>query len=119
MDLEERLTIEKRMSHMERELATHSALVKRNAEILDDIRKCLNAPRRTPEWIAAMLGVLMCSGGILYSAYIAPLEGRMARAEADIRVIDNAIGIVEKDHLLSQQMFKEAWEKLRDTVKDQ
>lgn len=114
MDVEERVGIEKRMGHMERELATHSALVKRNAEILDDIRKYINEPKRYPEWIGAMLAVLGGAGAVLYAAYIAPLEGRVNRVEGQLEILDNAVGIIEKDHLMSQQMFRETWEKLRD-----
>lgn len=114
MDVDERISIEKRMGHMERELATHSALVKRNAEILDDIRKYINEPKRLPEWIAAMVAVLGGSGALLYAAYIAPLEGRVGRVEGRLEILDNAVGIIEKDHLMSQQMFRETWEKMRD-----
>jgi len=114
MEVDERITIEKRMGYMERELATHSALVQRNAEILDDIRKYINAPKRLPEWIAALAAVLGGSGAMLYAAYIAPLEGRVDRVEYEVQLLDNAVGIIEKDHLMSQQMFKESWEKLRD-----
>lgn len=115
MDVEERIGIEKRMSHMERELATHGALLKRNSEILDDIRQFINAPKRTPEWIATGLGVLAAAGTLLYAAYIAPLEGRVLRIETEVQLLSKTVSIIDKDHSMNQQMFKETWQKLNNT----
>jgi hypothetical protein len=109
MDVDERISIEKRMGHMERELATHSALVKRNAEILDDIRKYINEPKRLPEWIAAMVAVLGGSGALLYAAYIAPLEGRVDRVEGRLEILDNAVGIVDEDHCMNSHLNERVW----------
>ena len=77
MDSEERLSIERRMGHLEVSFASHSALMRRNTEILDDIRKYVNQPKRYPEWVAACVAVLALCGTLLYTAYISPLEDRM------------------------------------------
>jgi len=77
MDAEERLSLERRIGHLEREISASGALLTRNTQILDDIRTALNEPKRYPEWIAAAIAVLVLCGTLLYTAYIAPLEERM------------------------------------------
>ena len=78
MDPNERVSIERRMGHIERTLATQDALLHRNTEILDEIRQYLNKPTNWPEWIAAAVAVLVMSGTLLYTAYIKPLEERVS-----------------------------------------
>ena len=77
MDAEERISLERRMGHLERSLASQDALLRRNSEILDDIRNYLNKPTNWAEWIGATVAVLLLSGTLLYTAYIKPLEGRL------------------------------------------
>ena len=113
MDVEERISIERRMGHIEKELATQASLLARNAQILDDIRQYINEPKRTPEWIAAVIAVLVLCGGVLYAAYIAPLTDRTTKLEAEVESLDRRADIIDKDHLMSQQMFREAWQKLK------
>ena len=78
-----RIEVERRVGQLEVAIAGHEALLMRNTEILDDIRTYINTPRRYPEWIAACVGVLLLSGSLLYMAYIAPLEERIA----DLKII--------------------------------
>lgn len=77
MSPDDRLSIERRIGHLEQTLAAHSALMKRNTEILDDIREYVNKPARVPEWIAAVIAVLSLCGLVLYTAYVKPLEDRL------------------------------------------
>jgi hypothetical protein len=77
MDANERLSIERRMGHLERTMASQDALLRRNTEILDEIRQYINKPTNWPEWIAAAVAVLVLSGTLLYTAYIKPLEERV------------------------------------------
>jgi len=77
MSPDDQLSIERRIGNLEQTLAAHSALMQRNAEILDDIREHINKPARTPEWIAATIGVLCTCGMLLYMAYIKPIEEKL------------------------------------------
>ena len=78
MDAEERISLERRMGHIETTLASQDALLNRNTEILDEIRQYINKPTNWPEWIAAAVAVLVLSGTLLYTAYIKPLEDRLS-----------------------------------------
>ena len=77
MDSNERQSIERRLGHLEVSFAAHSALMARNTEILDDIRKYIHQPKRYPEWVAACTTVLALCCTLLYTAYISPLEERL------------------------------------------
>ena len=74
MDADERISVERRMGHLEKQLATYDVLLRRNSEILDEIRVYVNKPTAWPEWIAATVSVLLVCGALLYTAYIKPLE---------------------------------------------
>ena len=78
MDTEERISLERRMGQIESTLASQDALLDRNTQILDEIRQYINKPTNWPEWIGAAMAVLVLSGTILYTAYIKPLEDRVA-----------------------------------------
>jgi hypothetical protein len=77
MDANERISLERRMGHLERTMASQDALMRRNTEILDEIRQYINKPTNWPEWIGAAMAVLVLSGTLLYTAYIKPLEERV------------------------------------------
>lgn len=81
--------LEKRMRHLEQELASFSVLLSRNSEILDDIRTHLNRPVNWPAWIGTAVTTLTLFGGLIYTAYIRPLEVRV-----------NEIDRVSKDNRL-------------------
>jgi hypothetical protein len=91
MDAEEWIAIERRMGHLERQIATYDALLRRNTEILDEIRMYINRPTNWPEWIAAAAAILVLSGTLLYTAYVKPLEVRVM--ELGERVVENAAHI--------------------------
>lgn len=91
MDADERLSIERRMGHLEKQIATYDALLRRNTEILDEIRMYINKPTNWPEWIAAAVAILVLSGTLLYTAYVKPLEVRVV--ELGERVVENAAHI--------------------------
>jgi hypothetical protein len=74
MDAEERISMERRMGQLEKQLATYDVLLRRNSEILDEIRVYMNKPTAWPEGIAATVSVLLVCGALLYTAYIKPLE---------------------------------------------
>lgn len=76
MDADEKLTLERRMGHMEREMAAHSALLRRNTEIVDDVRQCLNKPTNWAEWVMAGLASASAVGGLIWAFFIQPLEIR-------------------------------------------
>ena len=76
MEADERVSLERRMGHLERTMASQDALLRRNTEILDEIRQYVNKPTNWPEWIGAAIAVLLLSGTLLYTAYIKPLEDR-------------------------------------------
>lgn len=85
---EDKISIERRMGHLEKSIATQDVLLRRNTEILDEIRQHLNRPTNWAERVAAGTAVLLLAGGILYTAYIKPLDQRI-----DIlgeKIIENA-----------------------------
>ena len=69
-----------------------NSLIARNSEILDDIRRYLNKPMNIPAWIGACIAVLGLVGGILYTAYIAPLENEVTRLTA---LVDQRTYLIE------------------------
>jgi len=71
------LELEQRIRHMEREMASLSALLTRNTEIVDDIRNSLNRPVNWPSWIGASIGVASLLSGLLYTAFIQPVSLRV------------------------------------------
>lgn len=91
LDAEDRLSIERKMGHLERSIATQDVLLRRNSEILDEIRQYLNTPTNWAERIAAGTAVLLLAGGILYTAYIKPLEDRIDHLGE--KIIENAAHI--------------------------
>lgn len=74
---EEHLSLERRMGHLERNLAVHSAELARNTEMLEEIRAHLNKPTDWANWIMATVAVLGTVGGLMYGLWVAPLEVRM------------------------------------------
>ena len=74
---EEHISLERRMGHLERNLAVHSAELVRNTEMLEEIRAHLNKPTDWANWIMATVAVLGTVGGLMYGLWVAPLEVRM------------------------------------------
>lgn len=77
MEAEERISIERRLGYLERTMASQDALLRRNTEILDEIRQYMNKPTNWAEWLVAAVSVLLLAGTLLYTAYIKPLEERV------------------------------------------
>jgi len=77
METEERMGIERRIGHLEKEMASHSALLMRNTEILDDIRGYINKPTNWAEWLMAALASASAVGGLIWAFLVQPLEIRM------------------------------------------
>lgn len=78
METEERMGIERRIGHLEKEMASHSALLMRNTEILDDIRGYLNKPTNWAEWLMAALASASAVGGLIWAFFVQPLEMHVA-----------------------------------------
>lgn len=74
MEAQERISIERRIGHLEKELASHSALLMRNTEILDDIRGYINRPTNWAEWLMAALAASSAVGGLIWAFLVQPLE---------------------------------------------
>lgn len=77
--------LDRRIRHLEREVAQMSVLIARNAEILDDIRNLINKPVNYPAWIAVAIASLTMVGGVMYAAYIAPLDHRLYSVEKELQ----------------------------------
>lgn len=77
MESEERLTLERRMGHLERTLVAQEALFRRNAEILDDIRKHLNRPVNWAEWVMAGVATIGGISSIIWAVFVQPLDARV------------------------------------------
>lgn len=82
MEAQERIGIERRIGHLEKELASHSALLMRNTEILDDIRGYLNKPTNWAEWLMAALASASAVGGLIWAFFVQPLEMRVESVDA-------------------------------------
>ena len=78
MEDEERRSLERRIGHLEREMAAHSVLLSRNTEILDDIRGHLNKPTNWAEWLMAALASASAVGGLIWAFFVQPLEMHVA-----------------------------------------
>ena len=74
MEDEERRGLERRIGHLEREMAAHSVLLARNTEILDDIRGYINKPTNWAEWLMAALASASAVGGLIWAFFVQPLE---------------------------------------------
>lgn len=96
----DRRSIEERLRHLEREMAAYVVLLQRHTDVLAKIEKKLEAPARIPEWIAASVTSLALFGGILYAAFIAPLDTRLAH-------IDNKIDMMDKRITTNKKLFIE------------
>jgi len=77
MEAEERISLERRLGQLEKSIATYDALLRRNTEILDEIRAYINKPTNWAEWLVAAVSILALAGTLLYTAYIKPLEERV------------------------------------------
>ncbi len=77
MEPDERMSLERRMNHLERTLAAQEALFRRNAEILDDIRKHLNRPVNWAEWVMAGVATIGGISSIIWAVFVQPLDARV------------------------------------------
>lgn len=75
-------TFDERLRDMEVEVGQLKTSLDRNTQILDDIRSHLNKPINYPAWAGAFVAVVGLIGGLLYTAYISPLERDVERLEA-------------------------------------
>lgn len=66
--------LERRIGHLEREMAAHSVLLARNTEILDEIRGYMNKPTNWAEWLMAALASASAVGGLIWAFFVQPLE---------------------------------------------
>lgn len=92
MDDSELDAMDTRLRQVERDYAALQVLMARNTEIVDDIRKALNKPEpkaNIPSWIAAIVTASFAFGGLLYTAFIAPLEDRVTHIEVEHRAMRN------------------------------
>ena len=80
--------LERRIGHLEREMASYSAVLARNTEILDDIRQSLNKPTNWPEWITAVMGIGGTLGVILWAVFVQPVEIQVNAQAAKVEQIE-------------------------------
>ena len=78
---EDKISIERRMGHLEKSIATQDVLLRRNTEILDEIRMSLNKPTNWAEWIMAATGLAGGLSSIIWAVFIVPLETRVDNVE--------------------------------------
>jgi len=70
----ERRSVERRISQLEQQLAVHNALLNKNTEALREITRTMNARINYPAWIASGFAIFSMFGGLLYLAYIKPVQ---------------------------------------------
>ena len=78
---EHEFELERRIRHLEREFAQVQVLLGMQANTINEIRDAINSirdamkptPVNIPAWIGATIGTLSLFGGLLYTAFIAPL----------------------------------------------
>lgn len=83
--------LDDRLRDVEVQVAHMSGTVERNAEILDDIRTYINKPTNWPAWLGAVCGTAVLVGGLMYTAYIQPLEYRLEELEAIVKSRDELV----------------------------
>lgn len=77
-----------RLRDVEVQVAHMDGTVERNAEIMDDIRAYINKPTNWPAWLGAACGAAVIVGGLMYTAYIYPLEHRLEQLEGIVKSRD-------------------------------
>lgn len=96
----ENIGVERRLGHLERNLAVYAHELARNSEMLEEIRAHLNKPTDWANWIMAVVAVLGTVGGMMYGLWVAPLEVRMdmiAEKAVENRAYLKDIGDYEKE----------------------
>ena len=83
--------LERRIGHLEREMAGYSAVLMRNTEILDDIRKDLSKETNWPEWITAVMGIGGTLGVILWAVFVQPVEIQVNAQAAKVEQIEHTL----------------------------
>ena len=91
LDSEDRVSLERRMSHLERTLTAQDAVMRRNTEILDEIRRHLNKPTNWPEWISAIMGIGGTLGVILWAVFVQPVEIQVNAQAAKVSQIEQTL----------------------------
>jgi len=87
----DRRSLEARMGQIEREMSAYAVLLERHNDILAKIEKKLDEPARIPEWIAASVAAMALFGGILYAAFIAPLDNRLEHMQRQTELLGERI----------------------------
>lgn len=112
-DGSEQRSIEARIGHLEREMAAYTVLLQRHNDILAKIEKKLDEPARIPEWIAATVSAMALFGGILYAAFIAPLDNRLDSMQRQAEILG---GRVTTNKQLFLEVLHDVREESRNSV---
>jgi len=73
-EYEERRSVERRIAQLEQNLAVHSAILEKNTACMEGMRSDINRPINYPAWIASAFATFSMFGGLLYLAYIKPVQ---------------------------------------------
>jgi len=109
----DRRSLEARMGQIEREMSAYAVLLQRHNDILAKIEKKLDEPARIPEWIAASVAAMALFGGILYSAFIAPLDNRLEHMQRQTETLGER---VTTNKQLFLEVLHDAREESRNSV---
>jgi len=85
------IELERRIGHLEREMAGYSAVLARNTEILDEIRTYVNRETNWPEWITAIMGIGGTLGVILWAVFVQPVEIKVNAQAAKVEQIEHTL----------------------------
>lgn len=97
-DQKQPVDLERRIRHLEREFAQVQVMLGMQSTTITEIRDTVTGlrndmqpkPVNIPSWIGAVIGVLSLMGMLLYTAFIAPVEGRLDLLERDVADIRGA-----------------------------
>lgn len=76
-----------RLREVEREMAQVVVMLNTQQELLKQINDKVNAPINLPAWLSALVGVVVVFGGLLYTAFISPLDTRVDYLEDELKAI--------------------------------